>query len=52
MKIRLRHRPRKPFLDCFLRGLFAFAVRQHRGAETMWRASNDFDSLFQAQNNA
>jgi hypothetical protein len=46
MKIRLRHRPRKPFLNRFLRGLFAFAVRQHRSAKAVRSSSNSLDSLF------
>jgi hypothetical protein len=52
MKIRLRHRPRKPFLNRFLRGLFAFTVRQHCSAEAMWCPSDNLNSLFQPQNNA
>jgi hypothetical protein len=52
MEIRLRHRPRKPFLNRFLRGLFAFAVRQHRSAKAMRCSSDNLNSLFQPQNNA
>jgi hypothetical protein len=52
MKIRLRHRPRKPFPNRFLRGLFAFTVRQHRSAKAMRCSSDNLDSFFQPQNNA
>jgi hypothetical protein len=52
MKIRLRHGPRKPFLNRFLRGLFAFTVRQHRSAKAVRSSSDNFDSFFQPQNDA